>query len=472
MPRRFHMPAVGNVAAGAVTFNPHYDNYARQMQMHQLAKDQALGQYYSKLENSINPAGVRQQDMEGWQKKLQDWQAFAIQNRQALINPNVDGGRAMRQFGAMHQDLLGDIQKSKAAAATERAVQPLFLDPKKRALTTNKDLEYGHRLSAPIYDPQHYKDDGVTPISVEDFSFNAPAFDVNKQRATNIELTRGLKQEKTYGKGKVNYEELKDYVPFTLKHSTQNLRVIGDRMAALYGHGDYGDKSIQQYYDNLPMDADTHEQLDKLYRSVYPEDKEGIGTDARKIAMADAIRNNSQETQGTEIKGWSRPPQGRPLSQAKQAQQDMANWVNGTVSAIKNGDINEINRYADLLYAGKGPSRHQGVETGLVSTGNPTGMNLPENIKPGVTFIHQDQVYNTAKGTYEPTTIREALDPNDPALPDKVGRIYQITMGSSSPLRNVLLGNTVNQKAPPTTKPKVIEPDANNPAGLDLSPRK
>jgi hypothetical protein len=465
MARRFHMPAVGNTAPGAIVFNPHYDNAARQMQMHQLAKDQALGQYYSKLENSINPAGVRQQDMDGWQNKLQKWQQYAIQNRQALINPNLDRGQAIRQFGAMHQDLLGDIQKSKAAATTERAVQPLFLDPKKRALTTNKDLEYGHRLSASIYDPQHYKDDGVTPIAPEDFSFNAPPFDVNKQRSTNIELTRGLKQEKTYGKGKVNTTELKDYVPFTLKHSNENLRVIGDRMGALYGSGDYGDKSIQQYYDNFPVDAAAHEQLDKAYRSVYPEDKNGIGTDPKKLAMAHAIQLNSQETQGTEIKGWSRPPQGRQLSQAKQAQQDMANWIGGFSTAIKNGDENEMNRYGDLLYGGKGQSKYQGLQKGVISSGNPAGMNLPENIKPGVTITHQDMQYNQAKGVYEPATVKENLDPNDPALTDKLGRIYQMHMGSSSPLKNVLLSNTVNQPPPPTTKPATVTPDK-DPLGI------
>jgi len=465
MAKRFHIPTVGNVAAGAVVFNPHYDNMARQMQMHQLAKDQALGQYYSKLENSINPAGVRQQDMDGWQKKLQDWQAFAIENRQALINPNLDRGQAMRRFGAMHQDLLGDIQKSKAAAATERAVQPLFLDPKRRALTTNKDLEYGHRLSASIYDPQHYKDDGVTPIAPEDFSFNAAPYDVNKQRTTNIELTRGLKQEKTYGKGKVNEAELKDYVPFTLKHSPQNLRVIGDRMASLYGSGDHGDKSIQQYYDNFPVDAAAHEQLDKAYRSVYPEDKDGIGTDPKKLAMAHAIQLNSQETQGTEIKGWSRPPQGRQLSQTKQAQQDMANWINGFSTAIKNGDEGEMNRYGDLLYGGKGQSKYQGLEKGPVETGNPPGLHLIENIKPGVSIIHQDQVFNPTKGIYEPQTLREQLDPNDPALADKLGRIYQMHMGSSSPMKNVLLKSAVNQPPPPSTKPAPVTPEK-DPLGL------
>lgn len=452
---------IANVSAGAIVFHPPTasNNYARQMQAHQLAKDQALGQYYSKLENSINPAGVRQQDMEGWQKKLQDWQAFGVQNRSALINPNMDRGAAQRQFMAMHQDLLGDIQKSIAAAATERAVQPLFLDPHKRALTTNKDLEYGHRLSASIYDPQHYKDDGVTPISPEDFSFNAPAYDVNKQRATNIELTRGLKQEKTYGKGVVNQQELKDYVPYTLKHSAANLKVIGDRMGALYGQGDQGDKSIQQYYDNFPVDQGTHDQLNQLYKSVYGKD-EDIGTDPRKLAMAHAIQLNSQATQGTEIKGWSRPPQPKAVPQAQQAQQNMLQWVNGMATAVKNGDENEMNRYGDLLYAGKGTSRYQGISKGpLTSTDNLASIHP---IKQGAVIKHIDNVYNPTKSLYEDVLNTTELDPNDPALTDKLGRMYQMSMGSTPALKAALTKQTV-QSAPPTVKPTTptaVDPDA------------
>jgi hypothetical protein len=464
---RHRLPTEGLYTGGAVTipFRPVH-NYAQQLLMHQQSKSQALSQYYSKLENNINPVGVRQQDMEGWQKKLQDWQAFAVQNRQGLLNPNADGGKAIRQFGAMHQDLLGDIQKSKAAAANERAVQPLFLDPKKRSLTTNKDLEYAHRLGLSIYDPKHFKDDGVTPIAPSDFSFNAPPFDVNKQRATNVELTRGLKQEKTYGKGRVNTAELKDYVPFTLQHSKQNLKVIGDRMASLYGNGDQGDKSIQQYYDNFPVDEATHAKLDEYYKSVYPDDKEGIGTDSKKLAMAHAIMLNSQATTGTEIKGWSRPPQPRQASKADIAQAEMMSWINGMTQAVKKGDEAEMNRYGDLLYAGKGTSKYQGLEQGAISTGNPTGMSLPENIKPGVSIIHQDMQYNQAKGIYEPTTNRDFLDPNDPALTDKLGRIYQMHMGSSAPMKSALLKANVNQAAPPSTKPAAKNQD--DPLGLGI----
>jgi hypothetical protein len=446
-----------NVAAGAVLLHPqgaNSANYARQMQMHQMAKEESLRQYYTKLENSINEAGVRDQDLEGWNKKVADWQQYAVQNRNALANPNADGGKAQMQFSSMHRDLMGDIQKSKAAAAFQRQIAPLFSNPKVSVMASDYDHKIADRSGRSIYDPLHYKDDGTTPFSASDLSFNAPAYDINRQRATNIELTRGLKQEKTYGKGQVNTQELKDYVPFTLKHSKENLRTIGDRAAALYGDGEHGDKSFQQYYDTMPIDAQTHEKLDQLYKSVYPEDAEGIGADHKKLAIAHSLQLNSQETHGTEIKGWSRPPQPRAVPKGQEAQQNMLQWVNGMTTAVKNGDENEMNRYGDLLYAGKGTSKYQGLEKGLIQTGNPKGMSLPENIKPGVSIIHEDQQYNPTKGIYEPTTNRDFLDPNDPALSDKLGRIYQMHMGSTPALKSALTKQTV-QSAPPTAKPVV-----------------
>lgn len=462
MPRHHSISTGGLYTAGAVVLPFHQaPNYARQLLMHQQAKNQALGQYYSKLENGINPVGVRDQDMDGWQSKLQAWQKFGIQNRNALINPNADGGKAIRQFEAMHQDLLGDIQKSKAAAANERAIQPLMLDPKKRALTTNQDLLNAHKLGTSIYDPQHYKPDGVTPISPADFSFNAPPFDERKQQATLMDVTKGLKLEKTYGKGKVNTTELKDYVPYTLKHSTQNLKTIGDRMGSIYD----GDPSVQSHYDNKQLDQPTHDKLNSAYKSVYGADQD-IGTDPRKIAQADMIDQNSQSTTGTEIKGWSRPPIGKGVTKAQMDQQNMLNWVNSMGAAAKSGDANELKRLGDLLYSGNGKSTYQGIDVGPTSTGNPQGMNLPENIKQRITIRHTDKQWvpdnpsNPSVGSYKDVMNTDVLDPSDPALTYKLGKIYQNHMGSTPQMEKALL--IQGQKPPPTTNTPAAQPPAQN----------
>lgn len=454
-------------SAGAVTFQPHYDNYARQMQMHQLAKDQALGQYYSKLENGINPAGVRSVDMDGWQNKVQQWQQFGVQHRSSLINPNTDRGRAQTQFMAMYKDLQGDIAKSKAAANTERAIQPLYLDPKKRALTTNNDLELSKKLGASIYDPNHFKEDGVTPISPADFSFNAPPFDEKMQAQTNAALTKGLKLEKTYGKGVVNQQELKDRIPFTLKHSQSNLKVIGDRMADAYK----GTPGIQQFYDNYKLTPDEHDAVNKAYKSVYGDNGDDITTDPQKVAQATAIMKNQQSTTGEDIKPWSRPPQVRGLTAAQQDQQNALKWTNDMTNAIKTGNKDEAVRLGELLYSGKGKSAYQGIDQGpLIKNSDLSGLHP----KQGFIVSHVDKVWvpdptDPSKGSYQDHLNKDELDPTDPALPEKVGKIFQNHMGGSQPLQKGLTGQILNPSAPPVSKPAVT-PAAPNKDPLGIFP--
>jgi hypothetical protein len=464
MPRHHNISTGGLYTGGAVVLPFHQPpNYARQLMMHQQAKNQALGQYYSKLENNINPVGVRDQDMDGWQAKLQAWQQFGIQNRNQLINPNADGGKAVRQFGAMHQDLLGDIQKSKAAAANERAIQPMMLDPKRRALTTNQDLLNAHKMGLSIYDPKHYKDDGVTPVSPADFSFNAPPYDEKKQQSTLMEVTKGLKLEKTYGKGKVNTAELKDYIPYTLKHSQANLKVIADRMGSIYD----GDPSVQSAYDNKQLDQPTHDKLNAAYKSVYGQDQD-IGTDPRKIAQADMINQNSQATQGTDVKGWSRPPVGKSLTKAQIDEQNMLNWTNGMASAMKTGDINTVKRLGDQLYSGNGKSTYQGIDQAPIGVGN-TGGDISglKNLHQGFIISHTDKQWvpddpsNPAVGSYKDVLNKDEIDPTDPALVYKIGKIYQNHMGSTPQLEKALLAQTNSgQKPPPTTNPAPAQPPA------------
>lgn len=411
--------------------------------MHQLAKDQALGQYYAKLENGINPAGVRQQDLDGWQKKLQDWQQYAIENRDNLINPNRDGGRAQRQFGAMHQDLLGDIQKSKAAAQNERAVQTIMLDPKRRAMTTNKDLDLAHKMSASIYDPNHFKEDGVTPVAPEDFSFNAPPYDIKKQSQINAFATRGLKQ--SYGKA-TGVDPTTGAAIVPLKHSIENLKTIAERTGQAYD----SDQSMQQHYDNMPADPDTLDKLNKAYKTVYPNDE--VGTDPRKHAMAEGILNNQESS--TVLKPIYHPPQPKGLTKAQQDQQLMLGLTNGLANAIKTGNVSEAKRLGGVWFSGNGKSAYQDIDQGALTSGM-AGLNP----KPGFIVKHVDKQWvpddpkDPSKGSYKEVLNTTELDPTDPQLVNKIANLHQTFMGSTPALEKGVVGQVMGQTPPPSTKP-------------------
>src|ERR1700743_3589441 len=127
-------PNIWSAGAVVLPHQPAHTQYANQIAMHQMAKEQALSQYYDKVQNSINPQGVRDIDLEGWNQKADAWQRFGIENRAFLINPRLDGGRALLKFQSMNRDLHSDLQKSKQAAAKELAIQKIYGDPRKAKL--------------------------------------------------------------------------------------------------------------------------------------------------------------------------------------------------------------------------------------------------------------------------------------------------------------------------------------------------
>lgn len=457
--------------AGAVVLKqPPHQQYAQQMQAHQIAKEQALSQYYDKLQNSINPAGVRDIDLEGWNKKADDWQRFGIENRGALVNPRADGGRAMARFQSMHRDLLGDVQKSKQEAQKELTLGRIYADPKKAQMATHNDLDLAHSLSSSIYNPAHYKEDGVTPHDLSEFSFNAPPYDINKQQKVAAILTRGLKPDRTYGKASgVDPETRLTIVPFTEKHSMKNLQTIGKRAADVYD----GDKTVQGYADNKSPSPEEFDQLNKVYKSTFPNDE--IGTDHKKLFMAEKIQENSQSKNSNELRSVSRPPVGKGLTKAQQDQQLMLGLSNQMAAAIKSGNVDEAKRLGGAWFSGNGKSNYQDIDQGVLGVGNPKGMNLPENIKKGFIIKHVDKQWvpddpkNPAVGAYKDVLNSTELDPNDPQLVAKIARLHQNFMGSTPALEKGVVNQTINPgtapatPAPPAPKPPVKD---NDPLGL------
>lgn len=472
-----HSTAISPAAYSGGTFvvhPPNFANYFQQFMAHRLAKQQSLSQYYDKVQSSINPQGVRDVDLEGWQKKADDWNKWGIEHRDELVDPRRDGGKSLNQFNSMHRDLLGDLNKSKQAAAKEMALQKVYSDPKKAALATKNDLLLAHGLSASIYSPQHYKDDGVTPHDITEFSFNAPPYDINKQRAVGQMVTRGLKKDRQLGTpSAVNKTDWTTTIPYTEKHSLQNLKAIGQRTGEVYD----GDPSMQGAYENQVVDQDTYDQRNKAYKSVYGNDQE-IGNDHKKHAIADQILSNSQQDQGQVIRSVPRPRVGRTGGAAGQQYQDMVNWVNGTAGAIQSGNENELKRFGSQLYQGSVKnSRYQDVDYGAFQ-GGPT--NDASQIKQGAIFHHLDHqwVYDTDPktgkqlntGQYKDVNNTTNLDAKDPYLKQKLVGYYQQHMGAVKKLNSTPFYEDtppdedehppVIPQAPAAVKPAVVDPDA------------
>lgn len=435
--------------------NP-YMRYLMQMQYHQNAREQALAQYYNKLQNGINPAGVRAIDMDGWRKKVEDWQQYGEEHREALVNPRLDGGKAQTTFQQMHTDLLGDVQKSKESGANEMLVKRAYdLDPKKRMLASNNDSKAIHAMSLSIYDPGHYKEDGVSTYSPNDLSFNAPPFDLKKQSDLSRILTRGLKVTKTpdFKNKTIDTGAQRVIVPYRQSYSPDALKEIGNRAATAYD----SDPSMQSYYDNKIHDQDTYNRLNQAGKSVYGNDFD-IGMDGRKAASAEAILNNSAVQTGTDSYHWQRPPQGKSPSQRQQAVQDMTDWINGMSSAIRTGNLDEMKRLGGVLYSGNGKSQYQDIDFGPTQTGKFDDAGAIKNVARithvDKTWVPDDPNYPSGNGKMEDKINTDVLDPNDPQLSSKLVKIYQNHIGSTPGAEKIILGQAVR----PTTSPTATQP--------------
>lgn len=452
---------------------PNYTAYYMRAMMHQQAKQQALSQYYDKLQNSINPAGVRDIDLDGWNQKADAWQKFGIENRDALVNPRLDGGKAMARFQSMHRDLLGDAQKSKQAAQKEMSLQKIYSNPNEAARATDSDMRLAHSISSSIYDPQHYQDDGVTPHNLTEFSFNAPPYDYKMQKAVASQVTAGLKPSKTFGKAtQRDYAAGTEVVPFTSKHSTENLKEMANRMGDLYDKN----PSMQRSYESEKLDPDKLTSLSQAYKSVFPND-DIVGPDGtpspKKIAQAEVIRDNSAVNSSSELHSVPRIPVGRGLTQAQQNQQLMLNLTNQMGSAMKAGNLDEVNRLAGTWYSGNGKSQFQGIEKGPIT--DPWNTGVPNATpKQGYLIRHVDKQWvpddpkNPAVGSYKDVLNTTEIDPNDPNLISKLANQHQAYMGSTPALEQGVAHQILNAPpaATPTTTPTAVpkappvDPDA------------
>lgn len=442
---------------------PNYTAYYMRAMMHQQAKQQALSQYYDKVQSGINPQGVRDVDMDGFQKRADEWNKFGIENRDNLVDPRRDGGKALAQFNTMHRTILGYIQKSKQAAAQEITLQRNYSDPKKAALATKNDLLLAHQIGAPVDSPEHYKADGVTPHDLSEFSFNAPPYDANRQKTVAGIATRGLKPDRTYGKPQNrDYAAGTEVLPYTEKHSSQNLQTIGNRIGDVYD----GDKGMQAYYENKDYQPDEIDSLRSAYKTAFPKDDimDAQGNlDHRKVAQAAGILDNSQQRNGQEIHTVPRIPQGRGLTQEQQKQQYMMGWVNQMATAIKSGDKDEVNRLGAALNAGTNKnSSYLAFEPGVLANnftlGNPT-------VKQGYVLRHQDNVYDPVSQTTKQVVNQDEFDPSDPALIPKLAGSYQRLMGATPSLKTSVVGATLNPGATPAGTPPPAKPPVTVPHG-------
>lgn len=237
-----------------------YLGYYLQKQARQQAKAEALDSYFNNLNKSINPAGVRSQDLNGWMQKVNQSKEFYNQNKEFIKDPRKDNGKAYTEYLSRHQDLLADVEKSKGLAAVSKQIAPVFLDPTKRERLHDGVVGELAFHDASMYDQKH------KPFSLSSLEFDDTPFDDTKWMA---DATRGLTQSQRKKAVIANPADLTQTIVKEFFYDKDALNALRQRSTDKF----LNDKRAKAYVDQI----DTPENLAAL-NDVF---KEAYGTNIK-----------------------------------------------------------------------------------------------------------------------------------------------------------------------------------------------
>ena len=262
------------------------------------AKEEALDKYFQDLKMKINPAGMRTQDVPGFNEKLTNWISSGIANKSSIAK----GGLAQQDHLLKYQELLNDVEQSKQIGKLQMDLDSKRLEGK----LDEEDFPILDRIGKTIYDPLHYKNvETKMPFSMGDFSENIPTWDVPKRKQYIDFAASGMDPA-----GRINEKTVIDpytgnkVTTFDKVYTQDQLKKMAEKAIAIGS-----DKSGLKTYKNLlkegERDVPSEEfiSLAKAYNSVNPND--AMDTPL-KVAAADIILNKMG------VVGTGRTAEGRP----------------------------------------------------------------------------------------------------------------------------------------------------------------
>jgi hypothetical protein len=260
-------------------------------QAQKAAKDEALNQYYNKLGDSLNTAGVRLQELHseigGILKDIEQWKVNAMSDRGNIKN----GGMPQQQHMALYQSILNKIAQSKARAKTE-----LEMGKAKFEGTYNpeeEDLSVIDKIHRSIYDPASYKEDGVSEYGWADTSKAIPDFDPQKQ--TQFFNAAIGKAKPTYDEKNARVDEVTGSVFIPMGYAPESVQSIATSAGNLFE----GSKIAKKHYKNLMTDEVFMTQANNAYQEVFGKDAH-IET-PKQLAQADAILRTRETMQDVKV---------------------------------------------------------------------------------------------------------------------------------------------------------------------------
>lgn len=248
-------------SGGAVVFDsqPIADMYTR-FNQRQMARDEALDDYFRNLNKNINPAGMRNQDVEGLTSKSNEWNQFYVQNSKAIKNPKLDGGKALTEYQSRYQDMLNYINQSKNATKISADLAKAKLNPNLGYMFEDDEiLNQIQEHDKPLTDPTHKL------LNINELSIQPKPLDLKEIGAIQKNALAGLKPSEEVESIDVDPKTLDTITTVKKKYSPEDLQAIGNRWKSYYQL----DRRVRSTADKNLLNAPNSGELSEIYRSVY-----------------------------------------------------------------------------------------------------------------------------------------------------------------------------------------------------------
>lgn len=261
MATRINQPSSNPYAGGAVIFDssPYANLYIQQVQR-EAAKDEALDKYFQEWGKSINPAGMRNQETGVLLDLVNQSRDFYFQNKKAIKNPALDGGRAYSEYMGKQKEAMALINNSKQLAQKQDLFNRNLFTAKQKGLPiVDNTLVKIDRFNLPLNDP-NWQD-----LNAEDFEFEAKPFDFAK-------FTRNIYGDTKLGERVASVKKLPETMQRVTTMETfldeSELPKIQSRAIAAYD----SDPSFKAFVDELSFNPSEVSRLNSIYRDKYKKD--------------------------------------------------------------------------------------------------------------------------------------------------------------------------------------------------------
>jgi hypothetical protein len=249
-------------SGGNVVFDstPSTNLYAQLMAKKQ-AKDEAIDEYYKKLPNTLNGAGMRDNDREGFDEGLAKAQQYWMQNRDKIRKGNTPEAFNYEQI---FRELGTGVQNSKNAAKTDLELGKMRFNKENGYIFEDPDfMETQRQHTLPVWDKSH------KAIDLGTVTLPTAPFDQEQQDKLWASVTKGVTPGKKYDYGKQykNPQTGQVIVPFAKTFDPEQVEKIADQASGLIKDN----KSAKAYYTKMLNNPERAaiDELQKAYNKVY-----------------------------------------------------------------------------------------------------------------------------------------------------------------------------------------------------------